>query len=239
MSFLKTIQKNEKLNLDALRIANGQIAAPAETDDPYRPALMKKMWKYSELEDGTISLDSYLGKETEVIIPPRIGDKRVAVIGDGALSPEGQHVSNRAGKSAICSVTIPAGVETINSNAFNGCESLKSITIPESVTTIGDCVFQSCSSLKEVRIPDGVKKIGWWTFYGCEGLTDVIIPASVTEIDKEAFTSAWKPSCSAVIHAPAGSYAEHYAKEKNIQFAVQTDQTDKCGDHQEDQAKLK
>ena len=40
-----SIQKNEKLNLDALRIANGQIAAPAETDDPYRPALMKKMWK--------------------------------------------------------------------------------------------------------------------------------------------------------------------------------------------------
>ena len=75
--------------------------------------------------------------------------------------------------------------------------------------------------------------------YGDNIDTDVIIPASVTEIDKEAFTSAWKPSCSAVIHAPAGSYAEHYAKEKNIQFAVQTDQTDKCGDHQEDQAKLK
>ena len=221
LAFLKSIQNNEKLNLDALRTDNGKIAMLQQSDDPYRPALMKKTWKYTELEDGTIRLDSYLGKETDVLLPPRIGDKPVSVIGESAFSPEGQHVSNREGKRAICSVTIPEGVNVISGDAFNGCESLERIAIPKSITSIGNCAFESCSNLKEARIPDGVKKIGWWTFYGCECLTDVTIPASVTEIDKEAFTAEWSPSCNTVIHAPSGSFAEQYAKENNIPFVAE------------------
>lgn len=236
LDFLKAIQKNEKLDLDALRAAIGEIAVQQQSDDPFRPALMKIIWKYTELEDGTISLDSYLEKETSVLIPPRIGDKPVSVIGEKAFSPEGPHVLNRAGKKAICSVTIPEGVKVIGGYAFYGCRELESVSIPESVTSIGRCAFENCSSLKEVIIPNGVKKIGWWTFYGCKSLTDVTIPASVTEIDNEAFTSDWMPSCGAVIHAPSGSCAEQFAKEKNIQFAVLEDVTQKARSDQEEQS---
>ena len=54
-------------------------------------------------------------------------------------------------------------------------------------------------------------------FGGCTGLRKVILPVSVTEINKWAFEKC--PSLT--IHAPAGSYAETYAKENNIPFVAE------------------
>ena len=43
---------------------------------------------------------------------------------------------------------------------------------------------------------------------------DVVIPAGVTEIGSSAFDGCKKLT----IHAPAGSYAEQYARENDIKF---------------------
>ncbi len=198
LEFLKTIQRKEKPDMEALRAKSAGNAPVPESNDPFRPSLMKKLWKYTELEDGTICLDSYLGKETDVIVPPRIGDKPVRIIGEGSFSPEGPRIANRAGKRAIRSVAIPESVSIIGKEAFHGCTSLTSVTIPE-----------------------GVASIGWWAFFDCKSLKDVKIPSSVTEIDKEAFIWGLKPRYNLTIHAPAGSYAEQYAKENNIPFITE------------------
>ena len=82
-----------------------------------------------------------------------------------------------AGKSLIdrtlTSVTIPGGVTTIGTRAFQNCTALTSITIPNSVTSIGDSAFASCSALTSIVIPSSVTSIGGGAFQGCTNLTDI------------------------------------------------------------------
>lgn len=54
----------------------------------------------------------------------------------------------------ITEVTIPNGVTTIESNAFNGCKYLKEIVIPESVTEISNTSFNGCSSLSSIKVDE-------------------------------------------------------------------------------------
>ena len=54
----------------------------------------------------------------------------------------------------LTSVTIPAGVTSIEANAFYGCSGLTSVTIPSSVTSIGANAFYGCSGLTGVYIED-------------------------------------------------------------------------------------
>ena len=69
----------------------------------------------------------------------------------------------------------------------------------------------------DVVIPAGVTSIGDKTFWNCRDLTSAVIPGSVTHIGKYAFRN-----CRFLtIHAPAGSYAERYAKENNIPFVAE------------------
>jgi hypothetical protein len=59
-----------------------------------------------------------------------------------------------------------------------------------------------------------VSEIVGWAFSGCTGLASIALPKRVTEIGIDAF----KDCTNLIIHAPAGSYAETYAKENNIPF---------------------
>jgi len=65
------------------------------------------------------------------------------------------------------SVTIPAGVTSIEAYAFMGRSLLTSITIPSSVTSIGYMAFNGCSSLTSVTIPASVTSIEYMAFYRC------------------------------------------------------------------------
>ena len=87
----------------------------------------------------------------------------------------------------ITSITIPRGVTSIGSYAFQNCTSLTSITISSSVTSIGYCAFYCCTGLTSITIPSSVTSIGESAFDGCTGLTSITIPSSVTSIDDCAF----------------------------------------------------
>ena len=80
-----------------------------------------------------------------------------------------------------------------------------------------------------VELPDGLLEIGKFAFSNCRSLTKIKIPATVTKIDSDAFAFAGKDEWTGsdyitiypfTIHAPAGSYAETYAKENNIPFVA-------------------
>ena len=133
-------------------------------------------------------------------------------------------------------VTIPDGVQEIGSNAFDDClENLTGITFPEGFTTIQERAFEGtaltsvtipggvkevpnafegCMDLIEVILSEGVEEIACDAFADCESLRDVTLPASVTEIDDCVFYGC--PLFT--IHAPEGSYAEQFAKEKGYPF---------------------
>ena len=89
--------------------------------------------------------------------------------------------------ASVKTVSLPAGITTIESYAFCGCNKLTSITIPDSVTSIGDSAFEDCSSLASITIPDSVTSIGDSAFYNCSSLTSITIPDSVTSIGNHTF----------------------------------------------------
>ena len=75
-------------------------------------------------------------------------------------------------------VTLPEGVELIDSSAFNEWENLYEITIPATVTKISDEAFASCNNLKTV-ICNGDTEIGNSAFKNCEKLEAIKVSNTI------------------------------------------------------------
>ena len=89
--------------------------------------------------------------------------------------------------SYITDVTIPSGVTSIGSQAFQYCSGLTSVTIPSGVTTIGQDSFSYCSGLTSVTIPDSVTLIDHRAFMDSHSPIKVVIGSGVTNIGQAAF----------------------------------------------------
>ena len=76
----------------------------------------------------------------------------------------------------ITSVVLCAGMTTIPSSFFSGCNNLKDVLIPDTVTSIGKNAFADCSSLESIVIPDSVTRIDEGAFSGCGGLVSMVLP---------------------------------------------------------------
>ena len=50
-------------------------------------------------------------------------------------------------------LTIPEGVNYIDSFAFENCKALKNVKLPQSLKQIGEKAFSHCSSLEELKLP--------------------------------------------------------------------------------------
>ena len=93
--------------------------------------------------------------------------------------------------SKLTSVVIPSGVTSIESETFAQCTGLTSIVIPSSVTSIGDGAFSNCDSLSDIIMTSGVTSIGNQVFEFCYDLASIIIPSSVTSIGKGTFKGCY------------------------------------------------
>lgn len=89
---------------------------------------------------------------------------------------------------------IPNGVKGIFYKGFATLETVEEVVLPEGLETIDSGCFWGCEKLKIAHIPKTCKEIGEYAFLDCPLLT---------------------------ISAPAGSYAETYAKENNIPFVAE------------------
>lgn len=121
----------------------------------------------------------------------------------------------------LSNVVLPESITKIADWSFSGCESLTEITIPSKIKSISKYAFVNCNSLQTVVIQNGVKKICEGAFADCKELKKVFIPDSVTEIYSSRYDTAFKGCDNLAIHAPAGSYAEKFAKENNIPFVAE------------------
>lgn len=116
---------------------------------------------------------------------------------------------------SLVSVTIGDGFTYIPPETFIRCTSLKEVRFGKNVTFIDGGAFERCG-LEEIAIPDTVTFINLGAFAKCGELEKIWIPDSVTEIGEDAFEGCEKLT----IFAPAGSYAEEYAREKGIPFSA-------------------
>lgn len=127
---------------------------------------------------STVSIDTYNGTNTTVIIPAEIDGKPVTSISANAFK----------GKTTVTSVTIPDTVTSIGANAFE-LSGITSVAIPAAVTSIGDGAFRDCANLTTLSFEPSttLTTIGQMTFQGCKKLTAVTLPDSVTTLGQAAF----------------------------------------------------
>ena len=186
-------------------------------EKPVSMTALKKTWTWKDCKDGTVSISSYKGDSDEVVVPSTIGGKVVSEIGEYAFSIDAPRVPNSFVRRNIQRIVLPEGVKTLGTDAFEGCKSLVNILLPKSLTTIGAGAFAVCESLVSISVPDGLTLIGKSAFKRCPLLQEVSLPRTVQRIEPQCFEDC--PNLT--IHAPAGSYAEQYAKEHNIPFVAE------------------
>ena len=132
-------------------------------------------WIVTDDEDGAALLD-YLGDETDLVLPEKIGDRPVTRLGRDLFM----------GNLRLRSVIIPSAVKKMENNIFSGCVSLEKVSLPYLITQIGSGTFKDCVSLKEISIPATVRSIGSFAFQNCASLVQVLLP-KVSSIGDQAF----------------------------------------------------
>lgn len=146
--------------------------------------------------DGDINLEYYCDDDLPMYIyPDSVGwqtvmtgkvDHPIRVVGSAEDFIIQNHVLVKyigSGKS----VTIPAGITEIGSNAFSYEKRITGVRVQEGVTKIGDGAFRHCTSLASVRLPDSLNEIGENAFRDCFALESMTIPSGVTCIRSYAF----------------------------------------------------
>ena len=102
-----------------------------------------KDYTYQIYKSDTLTyafITGYIGNDTDVVIPSRLGGYDVYVINDFAFKDE-----------ALQSVTISEGIRHINEGAFKNCTSIKRVVLASSVSKLGYGAFEFCSSLESIE----------------------------------------------------------------------------------------
>ena len=114
----------------------------------------------------------------------------------------------------ISEYTIPNGIESIESNAFQECDNLIKITLPNGLKKIG-VAFQAAHNLKTVILPDTLSELELNPFLNCNNLENIIIsPDNQTfaVIDNVLFNKETK----SLIAFPAGKKISEYIVPQGI-----------------------
>ncbi len=136
------------------------------------------VYKYSLLEDGTVTIDGYTGNPSKLEVPEKLDGYTVSAVSESAF----------ANKTDIKKVVLPESVNAIGAYAFYGCTGLKSVKAV-GVETVGFSAFYGCTDLKKVEWSDRLQSIGDSAFARCIRLQSLKIPASCKEIGTDAFLS--------------------------------------------------
>jgi len=114
-------------------------------------------------------------------------------------------------------VTIANGATSIASKLFYDCV-IRSVTIPASVTNIGSNAFGECFYLTSVTMADGLASIGPDAFSSCIYLTNLTIPASVTNLGSNALYCDQLTSVLFAGNAPAYGPSLFYGSNTTVYY---------------------
>ena len=159
-----------------------------------------------------VTIKKYVGEETILVVPEKIGGMAVTYIEAGAFS----------GKN-LRALYIPDSVESIASGLLSGCDALVTLRLPmlgfgennflgyvfgasapdqnavkvpvsldmlmfgDLLTEVADNAFMGCKTLSAVVLPNTVKSIGSGAFYECSDLVYLYLGERVEKIGEYAF----------------------------------------------------
>ena len=146
------------------------------------------------LSDGTLEITGYKGRGGTVVVPSKIGGKKVTKIGDTAFKIiENYNISPTK-------IIIPEGITDIGQIVFYWCDKLESVELPSTLRNMYTDVpaFYICRSLKEIKVADGCKNYSAYDgvlynkdrsklLYCPEAKTSVTIYNGVKQIGDQAF----------------------------------------------------
>jgi hypothetical protein len=88
--------------------------------------------------------------------------------------------------TALKTIVIPSGIDSIRQLTFGSCLSLSEVILPEGLTTIDERAFEACASLKELTLPSTITTFGHAAF-NKSGIKNPIIPGTVKIIPNSAY----------------------------------------------------
>lgn len=112
-------------------------------------------------------------------------------------------------------IEIPEKVcgRKITTISLHGNMHLTRLIAPATVKKIDTYDLSKCIHLKEAILP-GVREIKETAFWDCKKLKDLWVSEKLNNVEPDAFPKGMRLT----IHAPAGSFAEEYAKRKKFSF---------------------
>jgi len=213
--------------LFALSSCFGNIDPKELESAAYITSESNELFEY-KIYKGFSVLTHYIGKDTKVTIPEKLGGKTVRSIGSYAFyvndTVESVIIPSTVisigdsafwGCTATKSIKIPESVKVIDSNAFRNCSGLKTVKMAQKgLTEIGNDCFEYCSALSSINIPETVTQIGDNAFLGCIALKSLALPSGVTKIGSSAFGNCTE----LVLKVVRNSYSNKYANENGLSF---------------------
>jgi len=107
---------------------------------------------------------------------------------DGVLfSKDGKRLIKYPALLEKSEYSVPDGVESIDSGAFQSARELKNVSLPNSLRELSSFAFAYCSSLESIDLGSGIKAISEGAFYYCTSLKAIDIPDNVERLEG-AFT---------------------------------------------------
>lgn len=111
--------------------------------------------------------------------------------------------------TALKSIILPEGIDTLGYRAFGNCTSLTEFSIPSSVTsgteifgtknsvkkvifkedmiTVPQQILKYAYSVETIELPEGIKTLSYQAFYKCKALKSIKLPTTLTTINKSVF----------------------------------------------------
>lgn len=113
------------------------------------------------------------------------------------------------------SAILSSSLSEVPSGCFEGDGDLAKVTIPDGIERINTLSFGKCSGLSELNLPNSLKSIGNFAFEECTGLKFLYLPAGIKEIKPDAFDGC---SNELTFVGKGDTYSEKFAADFKYEF---------------------
>ncbi len=111
-------------------------------------------------------------------------------------------------------VTLPAWVNRVGKEAFEGYDKMTKLVMPDTVTTVDFGAFSNCRNLQTVNMSESVRTLGSSAFSGCTNLYSVSVPRTVRTIGSGVFAG-----CPSLSNVPVSSLNENYTSYDGVLYS--------------------
>lgn len=131
-------------------------------------------YEYTDNGDGTATITSYSGSDTNLVIPDTLNSLSVTHIGANAFE-----------NKSFNSVVIPSSVKNIGQWAFSSSD-IQSVSFNSGLTTIGDWAFYG-NNLTTLELPSSLTSLGAGVFQFNTALTNVKVFSNAVTFGSQVF----------------------------------------------------